>query len=223
MSERLAKLYQQSTLFHPSKFESTIDFPLDEKALLEVHEQRSRPLKDIKDIKELKAPKKYNLMEQEELLPESNTRFLFKNLYGDSLLTDMFFSQKNIENIQNVIRYLVFKETNEIIDKQSTNELLVIMRAIFFEYSAHPQIISDDMTEKQKQELLLEYTKEVNRLNQIVFNNVIPKLVSQLQQYLDYLRDVSEQPKQMERSKNDSIKGQKQYRSVTQLLTGNTL
>jgi hypothetical protein len=220
MSDRLAKLHQRSTLFHPSKFETIIDFPLDEKTLLAVHDQRSRPLKDIK---ELKAAKKYNLMEQEELLPESSTRFLFKNLYTDSLLTDLFFSQKNINNIQNVIRYLVFRETNEIIDKQSINELLVVMRAIFFEYSAHPPIITINMSEQQKQQLLLEYTKEVDRLNQIVFNSVIPKLISQLQQYLDYLRDASEQPKQMERSKNESIKGKKEYRSVTQVLTGNSL
>lgn len=220
MSDRVAKLFQHSTLFHPSKFESVIDFPLDEKTLLAVHEQRSRPIDSIKD---LKAPQKYKLMEQEELLPESNTRFLFKNLYSDSLLTDLFFSQQNIQNVQNVIRYLVYQNTDEIIDKQSTNELLIVMRATYLEYSSHPAIIKAEMSSQEKQKILLEYKKEVDRLNQIVFNHIVPKLVSQLQQYLDYLRDVSQQPKQMERSKNESIKGQKQYRSVTQLLTGNAL
>jgi hypothetical protein len=110
-----------------------------------------------------------------------------------------------------------------VIDKQSTDELVIIMRAIYLEYSSHPQILTKDMTEKEKQLLLIEYTKEVDRLNQLVFNNVVPKLVSQLQQYMDYLRDVSQQPQQIDRPKGDSIKGQKQYRSITQVLTGNSL
>jgi hypothetical protein len=220
MSNRVAQLYKRSTLFHPSTFESIKDFPMDERTLLMVHSQRTRP---INGLENLKPGTKFNLMEKDDLSPESNTRFLIKNIYGESLLAELFFSYQNIENVQNVIKYLVHKYTNEIIDKQSTTELLVIMRSIYLEYSEHPEIINDDMTNDQKQKLLLNYKKEVDRLNQIVFNNIVPKLVSQLQQYIDYLRDVSQQPKQMERSINDSIKGQKQYRSVTQLLTGNNL
>lgn len=220
MSDRLAKMNEKKTLFHPSNFEKVSDFPLDERALLAVHEQRTRPIKSLQD---LKPPKKFNLTEQDDLTPTSSTRFLFKNLYSDSLLTDLFFSQKNIENVQKVIRYLVYKHTDQVIDKQSTDELLVIMRAIYLEYSSHPEIIKEDMSQQQKQNILIQYKNEVDRLNKLVFNNVVPKLVSQLQQYMDYLRDVSQQPKQMERPKNDSIKGQKQYRSVTQILTGNNL
>jgi len=214
------KIYQQSTLFHPSKFESINDFPLDERTLLSVHEQRTRP---IESLENLKSPGKFKFTEQDNLTAESNTRFLFKNLYTDSLLTDLFFSKKNIENVDNVIRFLVYKYTNEVIDKQSVSELLVIMRSVFLEYSSHPPIINEKMSDEEKKELIVKYTNEVDRLNQIVFNNIVPKLVSQLQQYLDYLRDVSKQPEQMERPKSESIKGQKQYRSVTQVLTGNTL
>lgn len=220
MSDRLAKTYEKTSLFHPSNFEKVPDLPLDEKTLLAVHEQRSRP---IKSIESLTAPKKINFTEQDDLTATSSTRFLFKNLYSDSLLTDLFFSKKNIENIQTVIRYLVYKYTDKVIDKQSTDELMVIMRAIYLEYSSHPAIINENMSEKEKSEILNEYKKEVDRLNKLVFNNVVPKLVSQLQQYMDYLRDVSQQPIQMERPKNDSIKGQKDYRSVTQILTGNNL
>jgi len=220
MSERLAKLYQQSTLFHPSKFEVIYDYPLDEKTLLDVHEQRTQP---IKSLENLKSAGKYKLMEEEDITNDTDTRFLFKSLYTESLLTDLFFSKRNIENIQTVIRYLVFKYTNEVIDKQSSNELLVVMRSVYLEYSSHPAIIKPEMSDKQKQELYIKYKNEVERLNQIVFNTIVPKLVSQLQQYLDYLRDVSQQPQQMERSKNDSMKGQKEYRSVTQVLTGNSI
>lgn len=64
MSDRLAKLYQQSTLFHPSKFENINDFPLDQRTLLAVHEQRSRP---IKSLENLKSPGKYEFSEKDEL------------------------------------------------------------------------------------------------------------------------------------------------------------
>ena len=97
------------------------------------------------------------------------------------------------------------------------------MRSVFLEYSAHPPLIENDMTTQQKQQILPLYTKEVSRLNEIVLNDVVPRIESQMSQYINYLRDISELPKPIERSTNSSIKGQKQYRSVTQVLTGSQL
>jgi hypothetical protein len=207
--------------FHPSIFESTQqDTPLDEKILLESHDQRKNALKDLTKFK---SPGRYRFTISDDDVASSNTRYLFKNLYGDTLLTDMFFSKTNIENIQNVIQYLVFKNSNYVIDKQSYNELMIIMRSVFLEYSNHPTLLTDDMSHQETQLLLQKYKNEVTRLNEIVFNAIVPKIISQLQQYIDYLRDASQQPQQLERSKNESIKGQKQYRSITQVLTGNVL
>jgi hypothetical protein len=166
---------------------------------------------------------KYALTENDERLAPSNTKYLFKNLYGETLLTSMFFSSTNIESIQKLVRLFVFKETGQVIDNQSTNELLIIMRSIFLEYSAHPKLPSDDMTDLEKQKLYKQYTKEVFRLNDITVNTIVPKVISQMQQYLDYLRDISQRPYVKENPKNDSISGQRKYRSVTQILTGGNL
>jgi hypothetical protein len=76
------------------------------------------------------------------------------------------------------------------------------------------------MTSQEKSELIIKYKNEVSRLNQIVINAIVPKIISQIQQYLDYLRDASEQPYQMDKPKNESITGQKEYRSTTQVLFG---
>jgi tetrahydromethanopterin S-methyltransferase subunit H len=97
------------------------------------------------------------------------------------------------------------------------------MRALFLEYSLHPKLITDKMSEQESAELLKKYTTEVSRLNTIVVNQVVPKIISQIQQYVDYLRDASTQPYYMDKPKNDSVKGQKQYRSTTQVLTGGDL
>ena len=78
-------------------------------------------------------------------------------------------------------------------------------------------------TEETKQKLYKMYSDEVRRLNDILISEIVPKVISQLQQYLDYLRDASQQPYEMETPKNVSIAGERQYRSVTQVLLGGNL
>uniref|UniRef100_A0A6C0H7H1 Minor capsid protein P8 central region domain-containing protein n=1 Tax=viral metagenome TaxID=1070528 RepID=A0A6C0H7H1_9ZZZZ len=211
-------------LFHPSMYQVTDETPGDQRTLLTVRKQREKKLPET-DIKKLVSPGSFPLTDSSagSNVSGSNTRYLFKNLYGETLLTFLFFSEQNIQNIQNIIRMLVYKEMNQVIDNQSTNELLVIMRSIFLEYSAHPPLIDAGTPEDQKQKLFGMYTREVSRLNEIVINEIVPKIVSQLQQYLDYLRDASTQPYQMETPQNVSIAGERQYRSVTQVLTGGEL
>ena len=94
------------------------------------------------------------------------------------------------------------------------------MRSIFLQYSAHPPLIDEKMSEQERQALFKKYTGEVDRLNRIVLNEILPNVVSQIQQYVDYLRDASQQPYYMDKPTNESVKGQKQYRSITQVLTG---
>jgi hypothetical protein len=210
-------------VFQQQIFETpNADIPLENRTLQEITKERGQRLTKSK-IDELVSPGSYNFNTNDDSLSGSNTRHLFKNLYGETLLTFLFFSKKNIDNIQDILKFVVHRETNYIIDNQSVNELLIVMRAIFLEYSLHPKLITDTMSDKERSELLKKYTIEVERLNTIVINQVVPKIVSQIQQYMDYLRDASEQPYYMDKPKNDSVKGQKQYRSTTQVLIGGDL
>lgn len=210
---------QNQPLFHPELYERSTDLPGDKRTLLTITDERSKRLPSTK-VEELKSPGKYNLTPDDKQISGSNTRFLFKNLYGETPLTFLFFSDKNIKNIQNLIKLNVHKQINYIIDDQSNNELMIIMRSIFLEYSSHPALISEEMSETERQILFKKYTNEVDRLNKIVVQEIVPKIVSQIQQYVDYLRDASQQPYYMDKPKNESVKGQKQYRSVTQVLSG---
>ena len=147
-----------------------------------------------------------------------------KTLFEDSLLNFLFFSKKNVQNIQNIIKHKVYKSTNKIIDDQNTTELLVIMRSIYLEYSAHPPILKDDMDEKTKKQILVMYTNEVQRLNGLVIDYVYPTVLSGLQQYIMYLKDASTLPYQQQQPvSSDNVKGQRVYRSVTQVLLGTDL
>lgn len=180
-------------------------------------------------------PSQYEFIEAPDYTPQvepstetnvtvhSNTRSMFKALYGETLLTLLFFSDENIANIQKLIRMLVFKHTEQVIDNQSETELLIVMRSVFLEYSAHPELIDESMPQKQKKLLYKKYTREVARLNEIVVNMTVPDVVSQVRQYFDYLRDASQQPYQIATPQNDSVAGARQYRSVTQVLLGGNL
>lgn len=203
--------------FHPSFFETTNkDTPSDTRELMEKNTSEE-------SLGELSSSHKYNLTVDDNKLSGSNTRHIFRNLYGETLLTFLFFSKKNIENIQNVIKYIIHKETNYVIDNQSVNELLIIMRSIFLEYSAHPKLIDEKMSDDEKKILLEKYTKEVARLNDIVINTIVPKVVSQMIQYINYLKDASQQPTYMDRPTNENVSGQRVYRSITEVLTGSNL
>lgn len=210
-------------VFQQQIFETTnADIPLENRTLQEITKERGQRLTKSK-IDELISPGSYNFNTNDDSLSGSNTRHLFKNLYGETLLTFLFFSKRNIDNIQDILKFVVHRETKYIIDNQSINELLIVMRALFLEYSLHPKLITEEMSDKERSELLKKYTKEVERLNMIVINQVVPKIISQIQQYVDYLRDASEQPYYMDKPQNDSVKGQKQYRSTTQVLIGGEL
>ena len=101
-----------------------------------------------------------------------------KNILGSNFqytkLSVMFFSSQNINSIQNVMRYRVFKETNFKIGRQSEINLKIIMRSIFLQYSKN---------------LDYNFKEQLQRLNDIVFDEVVPKLVNEVTQYLLYLRD----------------------------------
>lgn len=202
--------------FHPSVFETpNADLPYNQRILFSEQDAKKEDI--------IGTPGAYKLTVNDQQISKNNTTQVFKNQYSDTLLTELFFSDTNIENIQQLSRFLIYKKTNIIIDKQSYNELLTIMRSIFLEYSSHPPLIDADMSETQKKLILPLYTKEITRLNEIVINDIVPRIESQLSQYINYIRDISEMPQPIERSTNVSNSGQKQYRSVTQVLTGSQL
>jgi len=213
-----------SALPHPSLFESKNLAPQEIRTLENIQKQRAQRLvTNISEVNHLSQSAKHPLTVDDKHVSNNNTKQVFKNIYDNTLLTELFFSKQNIQNIQNIIRFLVHKETNYVVDNQSYTELLIIMRAIFLEYSSHPPYVTDDMSDNEKQKLFKKYTNEVDRLNQIVINGIVPRIISQMQQYIDYLKDASTQPIQMERPKNESIAGQRSYRSITQVLIGGDL
>ncbi len=112
-----------------------------------------------------------------------------------TLLDYLFFSNRNIQIIQNAIRKQVFDITKNVIDNQSENDLLMIMRSMFF------------------LNLPLEFpnvTENIKFLNKAVIEQAVPKILTNMKQYLIYLKDVQRVPVPNDRPEDKSITGTKQ-------------
>jgi hypothetical protein len=210
------------TVFHPSMFEQQPRESSNEdvkRTLLSVREERDQRLSE-KDFKDIVSRGSFDFTEDDKKIGKNNAKYMFKNLYGDTPLTFLYFSDKNVDNIQKLLKLRVYKEAEYIIDNQSLNELLIVMRGVFLDHSAHPPLIHPDMSKDQVEALLVKYTMEVDRLNKLVVEFIIPKLISQIKQYFGYLKDASSQPLPLDKPVNDSTSGKKAYKSVTQVLFG---
>lgn len=138
------------------------------------------------------------------------TNSVFKNLYGETLLTSLFFSEQNTSNIQILIKRAIFKELNGIvIDDQSLEELLVVMRSVFLSESNHPALIDKETSKQELGKLYTLYTKEVARLNSLVVNQAVPIILSYVKQYLIYESEIRNPIQIMEKPMATSIKGEK--------------
>jgi hypothetical protein len=134
-----------------------------------------------------------------------NNNFQVESLYGiqeTSKLNQLFFSKKNMDIIQNNIRYTVYVKTNKkhIIDKQSDIELQIIMRSTYLQYSPN---------------LEYNYKEQLEYLNKLVVDWSVEKIIPQLEQYIGYLKEVEYMPMPIDLPVNLSSKGSRTLRSVT--------
>lgn len=94
--------------------------------------------------------------------------------------SDLFFSKENIENLQNLLRYTVYIKSNKkhVISKQNETELVIVMRAIFLQNSNNPTNPKD-------------FENSINILNNLVVKEILPNLISNIEQYYGYLAVIS--------------------------------
>ena len=96
-------------------------------------------------------------------------------------VSNVYFSEENVAALQEGIRYGVYKQSNGefVIGKQSRDELMLVMRSIYLEYS-----------------LNLDYNilEQVRSLNKRVLDYCIPQVTREVQMYRTYVRDSTTQP-----------------------------
>ena len=120
-------------------------------------------------------------------------------------LTNLYFSENNIEALQQGIRYRVYVETNGqyVIGRQSDQELKVVMRSIYFQYAKN-----------QSQDVV----GQVRELNAKVLEWTVPEVLSNLKQFEAYRKDASSLPIPMDRAPLMTMRGSKSLELTTQFL-----
>ena len=121
---------------------------------------------------------------------------MIRGNWEPNALNQNFFSPENVQIIQNLIRKTVFDEspTRDIIDPQSTDDLLIIMRSMYLTYGRNePYNIAG----------------QIQELNQRVSDWSVPKIISEISMYKTYRKDASTLPVPMERPVNISPAGTK--------------
>jgi hypothetical protein len=115
---------------------------------------------------------------------------------AESPLSKVFFSEANVNALQEGIRYRVYVETGGkfTIGRQSDQELRIIMRSIYYQYGRNDG--SDCVAQ----------TRE---LNAKVLDWTVPEVLSNLMQYQVYKKDASTLPMPLEHSQMMSTKGTK--------------
>ena len=130
---------------------------------------------------DIKTPNTSTLFQMYDKIP-ANQCVTFRNategLWTTNSLSDTFFSQQNIQIIQNGIRAGVYHRSNGqyTIGPQDCDSLKIIMRSVFLQHAANqPNNI----------------TQQVVELNKIVLNYCIQQVYSEAQGYMKYLDDAS--------------------------------
>ena len=81
-----------------------------------------------------------------------------KGIQEQSSVSDAFFSNENVEILHATIRYKIHLEMNQIIDKQSSEELFVVMRSTFLQFG-NASVSSDNVINDQVENFLSRYEK----------------------------------------------------------------
>ena len=119
------------------------------------------------------------------------------NMQESTLLSQAYFSSQNESILQNAIRREVYERTQKYIQPQNVEQLQIVMRSIFLQYSTN-RVDSAALIREQ-----------IVALNQKVIDYCVPTIISNLKQYLHYRKDISTLPVPMEHGLSTSQAGTK--------------
>jgi len=99
-------------------------------------------------------------------------------IHEDSVLAQVYFSEGNVQILQNGLRAGVYEKSNQkiVVPPQNIENLKIIMRSIFLQYSEY----SNESV-----------TTQVERLNSYVLDYAVNSVYNEAVGYLNYCRDQS--------------------------------
>jgi hypothetical protein len=137
----------------------------------------------------------YPLFREDRQSTSFQNEALKSNTAGNQL-TSVYFSKKNIDALQDAIRYQVYIRSGKqfVIDKQSETELKVVMRSIYLEYSRN---------------MTFDIVGQVRELNGKVLEFCVDKILAEIRMYLHYRQDINTTLQPLDRSVSTTTAGSK--------------
>ena len=127
------------------------------------------------------------------------------NLLTLDQVSQVFFGEENIKRVQRLIKLRVWKETKgkfKIEEDQDVDDLIIAMRGPYLDYGTNE---------------LIDIDRQVNDLNNIVLDTIVPGIITNIKQYYGYLRDINTPLTPMQRPENVSQAGRKTLPSLAKL------
>ena len=121
-------------------------------------------------------------------------------------VVQLFFSEKNINTIQKLIKKEIKTRTKGkyiLEDNQDESDLTVAMRAVMFDSDRGARYLPDNIE------------KQVSVLNYSVIQYVVPDMIEAIKQYYGYIKEINEPLKPIMRPLNVNSAGRKTLPSVT--------
>jgi len=136
------------------------------------------------------------IMNNNPNLYKENVANSVNRLYSGNCLSELYFSKENINIIQDGIIISVYNKSDGKfnISRQSDNELIIIMRSIYFQYGKN---------------LNFNINEQIKELNTLVINWSVNEIITNINQYLEYKKTVSTLPVPLEHAQLSSQKGTK--------------
>tara|TARA_Y100000389_G_scaffold204928_1_gene260916 strand:- start:10243 stop:10638 length:396 start_codon:yes stop_codon:yes gene_type:complete len=119
---------------------------------------------------------------------------VLQGIQESSPLSRAFFSECNIQQMNDLIRYniWVMSDKKYKIGNQDVSQLKMIMRSVYLQEALNqPTNIQD----------------QVNDLNKSILEYILPRLMSEIKQYVEYNKEINSERTIMPHSINLSMKG----------------
>jgi hypothetical protein len=123
----------------------------------------------------------------------------------DNQLDKIFFSEKNIAKIQQMIKIAVFKKTKGkyiLETDQDVLDLYVVMKNVFLEHADF---------------LPYDFDMQIKKLNNILIINIIPDIITNIKKYYGYIKDINNPRNTLDHPINVNHQNKKTLPSITSL------
>jgi hypothetical protein len=148
------------------------------------------------DIDIKKTYPQFEMYQENQRGPEKNFEDSLIGIIDNSILSRVYFSRKNIDNIQTKIISGVYNKSQGslTVGKQSDAELKIIMRSIYLQESKNVDC---------------KIQEQISQLNALVLEYCVGNIMVNATQYVNYIRELKKPTSVMENPSHTSISGTK--------------